>query len=172
MLLPLMDHAWLYREYHRDKPWNDPANGEFAKTRIPNYVCPDDPTPQDAQGRYYSSYALPTGPGTAFDGPEPMTLDDFTDGITQTILVVEACGANIIWNEPRDIDVSREEPRVEIMEKTQTSSNAWLSGYHFDTVNVAFADGSVKPLSKDIDPAVLKALATPNGDDHLDPNAY
>jgi prepilin-type processing-associated H-X9-DG protein len=159
-ILPLMDQSALYRSYQRDKPWNDPANDEFTKIWIKAYSCPSNPNLQDSQGRYYTAYALMTGTGTAFDGPKTLSLDDIAagPGLTHTMLMGEACGANIVWNEPRDIDVARERPGVNLPGKTRGTSGGWLSTYHKAQVNVAFADGSVKSLSVDTDPEVLKAM--------------
>lgn len=168
-LLPLMDQSALYRAYQRDKPWDDPANGEFTKIWIKVLSCPSNPNLNDSQGRYYTAYALMTGPGTAFDGPNPLTLDDIGQGkgLTQTLIIGEACGANIVWNEPRDIDVSQERPGVNLPGKTRGTSNGWLSTYHKDNVNIAFADGSVKSVSANIDPEVLKALVSVDPADRL-----
>lgn len=161
-LLPLMDESALYQSYHRDKPWNDASNDEFAKIWIKAYSCPSNPNLKDSQGRYYTAYALMTGPGTAFDGPQTMSLDElgFGPGLSQTMLIGEACGANIVWNEPREIDVARERPGVNLPGKSQGTSSGWLSTYHKDQANIAFADGAVKSISMKIDPEVLKAMAS------------
>lgn len=159
-VLPVVLDTSVYKRYRRDKPWNDPANREFSTTRIAPYTCPSNPNPRDAEGRYYTAYALLTGPGTMYDGDKPPRLNDIGGSLSQTILLAEACGANIVWNEPRDIDVSRELVGVNLPGRTRGSSAGWLSGGHYGGVNVAFADGSARTLSANIDPAVLKALAT------------
>lgn len=161
-ILPLMDQSALYRSYQRDKPWNDPANDEFTKIWIKAYSCPSNPNLKDDKDRYYTAYALLTGPGTAFDGPQTMSLDELGlgPGLSQTMLIGEACGANIVWNEPRDIDVARERPGVNLPGKSRGTSSGWLSTYHTDQANIAFADGSVKSISTTIDPEVLKAMVT------------
>ncbi len=167
-ILPLIDESALYRAYHRDKPWDDPANDEFAKHQIKVYWCPSNPQEKDAQGRYYSSYAALTGPGTAFVGPHALTLDEIgTAGeLSKTILFVEACGANIVWNEPRDIPTDQRPAGVNLPGPTRGTSGGWLSTYHKETANIAFADGSVHSISANIDPAVLKALSTVDPQDN------
>lgn len=164
-ILPLVDHSAIFHDYHRDKPWNDPANFKFAQTRIPIFVCPTNPTPRDAQGRFYTAYALLTGPGTAYDQSEPRKLEELPNGLTQTILVVEACGANIVWNEPRDLDVDRDRIQVNVPKESIQTGGGWVSSQHGNEINVAFADGSAKTISANIDPDVLKALATPRPTD-------
>lgn len=160
LLLPMMDHVAMYRAYHHDKPWHDPANQEFARTKIPYFTCPENPTPRDAQGRYYTAYALLTGPGTAYDQPMSRKLDDLPNGQTQTILAVEACGANIVWNEPRDLDVIRDRILVGSRDEPIQTAGGWVSRQHKDYVNVVFADGSTRTLSLTIDPEVLKAMTS------------
>jgi len=163
-LLPLLDQAAMYRAYHRDKPWNDPANREFAETKIPEFHCPDNPTPRDALGRYYTAYAFLTGPGTAYDQPEPRTLEDLRNGLSQTLLAVEACGANIVWNEPRDLDVVREGIVPDPKRDSIATAGGWVSPHHPDYVNVVYADGSTRTLSLKIDPEVRKALSKPSNE--------
>lgn len=161
-ILPMIDESALYRAYHRDKPWDDLANDEFAKHQIKVYQCPSNPQEKDAQGRYYSSYAALTGPGTAFVGPQALTLDEIgaAGGLSNTMLLVEACGANIVWNEPRDIPTDQRPAGVNLPGPTRGTSGGWLSTYHKGIANIAFADGSVHAISANIDPAVLKALST------------
>jgi prepilin-type processing-associated H-X9-DG protein len=165
-LLPLLDHAAMYRAYHRDKPWNDPANQEFAQTKIPAFICPENPTPRDAQGRYYTAYALLTGSGTAYDQPTPQKLEELPNGLTSTILAVEASGANIVWNEPRDLDVAQDRILVGPRNEPIRTVGGWVSRQHKDYVNVVFADGSTRTLSLTIDPEVLKAMTAAESADH------
>lgn len=161
LLLPWIDQAALYRSYHGDNSWDDPENLEFAKTKISIYVCPDNPMPQDSLERYFTAYALLTGPGTAYDLDEPRRLMELPDGMTQTILFVEACGANIVWTEPRDVNVDRAQIEVNVKQESVRTTGGWQTRQHEDYVNVAFADGSTRSLSLKIDPEVRKALANP-----------
>src|SRR5262249_20197776 len=131
-VLPMLDHSAMYRAYHRDKPWNDPANLEFAETKISTFICPENPTPRDAQGRYYTAYALLTGPGTAYDQPTPQKLEELPNGLTQTMLAVEACGANIVWNEPRDLDVTQDRILVGSRDEPIQTAGSWVSRQHKD----------------------------------------
>jgi prepilin-type processing-associated H-X9-DG protein len=103
-----------------------------------------------------------------------MSLDEIgmADGLTNTMLLGEACGLNIVWNEPRDIEVGTLPAGVNLSGKTPGTSDGWLSSYHLDSANVAFADGSTRTISKKIDPKILKALTTVDGDDTPEKGAW
>lgn len=167
-ILPYADATALYRAYHHDKPWNDPANEEYAKKWLKVYSCPSNPYLKDKKGRYYSAYAMLIGPETMFDGSRSLSLDELGEkkGLSNTAVLGEACGMNIVWNEPRDVDVAQVSAGINLPGKTRGTSDGWLSSFHRDAANVAFADGSVHTLSANIDPKVLKALTTPDPSDN------
>jgi prepilin-type processing-associated H-X9-DG protein len=79
----------------------------------------------------------------------PMIMD-ITDGVSNTILLVES-KRDIPWTKPEDIPFDPNRPSRE------------LEGFHESGFNAAFADGSVRFISKSIDQTVLKALITRSG---------
>lgn len=78
-------------------------------------------------------------------------------------MVVEACGMNIIWNEPRDIDLTTTPIAVNLPGKPRHHSPAMVSSLHKGGGNVLFADGTIRFISQTIDPKVLQALTTARG---------
>jgi prepilin-type processing-associated H-X9-DG protein len=106
-----------------------------------------------------------TGPGTPLPPEGPLALNQITDGQAQTLLVGEACGAGIVWTEPRDIDVSADEIGINRPGPAQDRSGGILSSYHVGGTTVLMADGRVTFLSDRIDEPTLRALTTANADD-------
>jgi type II secretory pathway pseudopilin PulG len=146
--------------YDRALSWDTDANLTVAQREPLLYSCPANRTPQDALPRWYTAYAFVTGPGTAFPEAGPLTLGDITDGTSNTLLVVEACGQNIVWTEPRDVDVSHEALQINAPGAQPGTSDGIASSYHEGGAQAALADGSVRFLSAQIDESVLRALTT------------
>ena len=158
--LPDRDDVIQVQNYDREKTWDNPANLAAAQQKMKIYSCPANRTPQDAQQRWYTAYAFLTGPGTAFPEAGPLTLDDITDGTSNTLLIVEACGRNIVWTEPRDVNVSRETFKINAAGDQPGTSAGILSSNHEGCAQAAFADGSVRLLSAEMDASVLRTLTT------------
>src|SRR5262249_62242201 len=99
-----------------------------------------------------TTYRPPGGPATIFPGAEAVKMQAITDGLSNTILVVEASdAAAVTWTKPDDWDIA-----VELDVQS-------LFGHHSNGTNFAFADGSVLFLEKTVTPKVLQALTTRNG---------
>ena len=163
-ILPALDHAALYREYEKTAVWDQPPNEKMALTKLNDFTCPSNYHPQDAHGRWFTAYSMPTGPHTVGQNPNGTKIQDITDGTSQTLLLVEACGAQIIWTEPRDVNVSVQETGINLNGSRPGRSAGWLSSYHeAGVINVVMADGSTRFISAKTDPAVLKKLATIDG---------
>lgn len=165
-LLPDLDQPILRRKYDDERSWDDTANLEVAKQSFMGFLCPGEIEMRDEHGHWFTSYFLITGPKTAFPRGKGISFDAITDGRSQTLLVTEAGGQNIVWTEPRDLDVARDPISVSHLTWTHqpTPSPGILSSYHTGRgAHAVFADGSVKFISEQIDPAVLKALTTSTG---------
>jgi beta-lactamase regulating signal transducer with metallopeptidase domain len=97
------------------------------------------------------------GPGHRFPTPAPVepnaavpegpSIQQFTDGTSNTILTVEA-RRDIPWTKPEDIPFNPKAPLPE------------LGGFTPDGFNAGFADGSVHYIKKSIKTHVLIALIT------------
>lgn len=158
-LLPYIDRTELRREYRDELAWDDPSNLKVAQTSMESLICPSAPLQEDSQKRKFTSYALVTGLGT--ECPDGRSLDSIKlDGTSQTAIVIEACGRNIVWTEPRDVDVSVETMRLNQRGPRPLESPSLGSGFHRRGVNVLLADGSVRTMPLNTDPKVLKALTT------------
>ena len=78
----------------------------------------------------------------------------FTNGLSQTILIVEVHGLKISWTEPRDITLD------ELIQRVKASGGhiGHVSGF-----NATMADGSVRNFPAQINPEDLRIMATVNG---------
>ncbi len=168
-LLPFLEEQGLHDRYQSDQPWNDEPNREIAKTRIRVYECPSAPLAVTSEGYALTGYATITGKNAMWGKKKSLNLEAVSkgDGLSQTLLIVEACGQNIAWSEPRDVDLDSMPIGINLPGKKVGHSDGLLSGYHGGGVNVAFGDGSARFLSETIDLEVLKKLCTATGDDML-----
>jgi prepilin-type processing-associated H-X9-DG protein len=162
-LLPQLDRRDLQSTYSVAQAWDADANQQIARTELRYLSCEKNPFPADEAGRYYTDLAVVTGPKTAFPGGKGMTLDAFTDGTSHTIVIGECSGLNVVWTEPRDIDVSKQKIGINLPGDRPRFSSSILSSYHPGGAHVIFVDGSVRFLSEKIDPKVLQALTTATG---------
>ncbi|MFO0919383.1 MAG: DUF1559 domain-containing protein [Planctomycetaceae bacterium] len=152
-------------DYDDTKPWDATPNDQLAFHRKTMYTCPADRDPIDPEGRWYTAYAMLTGPGTLGQPGRKLTPQDVTDGMATTIAVVEACGAKIIWTEPRDIDVAVQPAGINLPGESPGTSRGWLSSCHSGGAHALMADGSVRFVSQQINDTVLRGLATIAGDE-------
>ncbi len=148
-ILPYVEQAALYQQFHLDEPWDSEHNKELIKNMPPVYISPNQ---ADLAKEGKTVYLVPTGKSTAFEGPEGLGIREFTDGTSNTILAVEAHpDAAVIWTKPDDLAVDFKNPLKGL-------KSARVGGFQ-----ALFADGSVRFISDMIDIAVLKALFTRAG---------
>ena len=83
-----------------------------------------------------------------------MELDQITDGLENTILVVEVLSGSTFWTEPLDIEFDAMRFRID------DSENGEISGRHRGGVNAVFADGETFFLSNSVSADELRALLT------------
>lgn len=165
-LLPFVDEKPRRARYDDSATWDSPANLMLAKEFVHAYDCPSQGNVtggRDAEGRFFSAYAAVTGAGSAFSDSARPLFPKYPDGASQTLLLVEACGQEIVWTEPRDVDLSSTPIGVNLNGTTPTHSPGLGSSYHAGGFQVLMAGGNVRFLSQKIDPDVLRKLATAEG---------
>jgi prepilin-type processing-associated H-X9-DG protein len=161
LILPFVEQKALYDQIHLDEPWDSPNNIGFA-ARMPSvYACPSNAA---APGSTTTDYAVVEGPGSIFDGDKPCHLGTVRDGLSNTLLVVEASGANIPWMEPRDLDFARMQCVI------GGAGGNEISSHHPGTATVGFADGSARTLTSGTSPAVVRSLMTRGGGEAIPAN--
>src|SRR5262249_30077273 len=95
------------------------------------------------------------GKGAAFERQQPIRIADFTDGASNTILIVEA-ESPIPWTKPEDLPFVADQALPK------------FGGVFQDYFNALFCDGSVRVLAKKTDVETLRALITRNGGEVVD----
>lgn len=153
LILPHLGEQTLYERYRFDEPWNSPDNLAVAKEMPSVFRCPDDwqAGPSD------TSYAMLVGPGAFSEGATPTTIEDITDGVDNTIAVVETSGFGIRWTQPRDLDVEEMSYTVNDATDLGPTSN------HEGCAEHLFAGGTHLAISDQINPESLHAAITRAG---------
>lgn len=152
-----------YTWYHLNETWDSAHNSQYQDKCPVAYHCPSHPT-----DNHFTAYAMLTGPGTVGgDGLTATKLGDITDGTSQTLMIVEACGREIIWTEPRDVEVTDESLGVNLPGDRPGHSRGILSSHHVGGAHGLLADGTVRFFAETMDKTVLKALTTINGGEEV-----
>lgn len=167
-ILPFLDQQEAFDSYDRGLAWGVAPNAKLSRHEVPPFVCPTAAYPKDNQGRWYSAYSMPTGPRTVGESSTGTKIQSITDGTSNTLLVVEACGTQIVWTEPRDVNVAAQPTGINLKGAQPQQSAGWLSSYHSHGTHTLLADGSVKFRSQRTDPTVLKNMATKDGGEVFD----
>jgi len=155
LILPFIEEADLYEQFHLDEPWDSPHNKTLL-LRMPALYR--SPTSGAAPG--YTNYLTPRGENTAFPGAKPIGMRDITDGTSHTIMLVEASDARAVpWTKPDDFAYDQGNPM------------AGLVGLQPGGFLAAMCDGSVQLLPAGIGPEMLKAYFTRNGGESVPPRA-
>jgi hypothetical protein len=135
----------LYAAYDFSKPWDHPANRDVLEQMPVIYRCPTD---TDANP-ICTSYAGAFGPNCFFQGTEPTRIQDFTDGLSETIAAGEMRKATIPWTKPQDVDVQLT-PRL--------NQQGGFGARHGDGCQILFASGSRTRLSERASKETLRKL--------------
>ncbi len=150
LVLPFIEQDALYQEFHLDEPWDSPHNLTLLP-RMPGTYRP----PPGKAGKvppHHTVCHVFVGPGAAFEGREGLRLpDDFPDGTSNTILIVEA-GAPVLWTKPEDLAYTPHGPLPE------------LPTLFRDGFRVGMADGTTRWVAKGTTETTLRDLITRNAD--------
>ena len=149
-MLPYMDQAPLFNQFHQDEPWDSDHN----KTLIEKMPAIFESPGVTEKGK--TSVHVFTGEGAPFAGDEGPGIQNITDGTSNTILTVLAGSDKAeIWTKPGGLDFDPADP-VKSLGKTDKQ------------ILVGFMDGSVRSLSADIEPTLLAGLITHAGGEVVD----
>jgi prepilin-type N-terminal cleavage/methylation domain-containing protein/prepilin-type processing-associated H-X9-DG protein len=153
LILPFMEQSGLYNQYDFNEPWNGPNNIKLLDSMPRTFACPS----RDSDPTGLTSYVAITGPGTMFPGAGSAKFADVTDGLPNTLMVVEVANVNIPWTAPQDLDVRTMSFRI------NDAKGPGISSQHPGGANVVFGDARTCFLLKSIAPEDLRALITISG---------
>jgi hypothetical protein len=158
LVLPYLERdGWiepgLFKQFKLDEPWDSSHNFRLL-ARMPKVYA----LPKGVRAEPFTTlYQVFTGPRTAFEGVKGVPMAEFTDGTSNTFLVVEAATA-VPWTKPDDLPYHPAKPLPAL--------GATFQGYF----HASFADGSVRLLRKDTPDATLRAMITRNGGEEVNRN--
>jgi len=154
-LLPYVGQQVLSDHVRFDRSWSDPANADAIRTFVPSYrlYFEAEHTTDGLGIAHYSLNARLIKPGKR----TPQT--DSPDGAANTIFAGEVIENVPAWAQP----ANWRDPALGLNKSPQGFGSPHPNG-----LNVSLADGSVRFLTNEIDPAVLRALATPDGGEEID----
>lgn len=139
-ILPMIDEAALYQQFNLDEPWDSETNKKLIE-KMPKIFQVKGADP----GK--TSFHLFTGPGAPFADESTPSIAQFTDGTSNTLLIVEAAADTAeIWTKPGGLDF---DPKNPIKALGKLPDNEFIA---------VFADGSARAISKSINPANMRRL--------------
>lgn len=150
-LLPHLDYSPQYQSIDQDLPWDDPGQGSAFRTIIPVYHHPSQTELFTSDGFATSHYA---GNVNVLPNDSQLTLGDVTDGTSNTIAAGEVTAGFKAWGDPTNL----RDPATGIGNRPDQFGSSSPGG-----ANMLFMDGSVRFISENIDPEVLRGLSTPDG---------
>jgi hypothetical protein len=150
LLLPFIDQEKLYKEFKLDEPWDSPHNLELLRRMPMSFAAPGRKAALIPADHTFCHVFV--GRGTAFEHPEGQRVASFINGLSSTLLIVEG-GKPVPWTKPEELLYAPDSPLPD------------LPGPFKDILRIAFADGSVQYLKRDISESALRVLITRNGKD-------
>jgi hypothetical protein len=144
-ILPYIEQEGLYKEFHLDEPWDSEHNKKLIP-RMPRIYQSSKKLPEVLG---VTTYLTPRAKETAFPGKDAIAIKDISDGTSNTILLVDVDDDHaVIWTEPDDLKIDPKKPHT------------GLGNRNGEGFLIAFADGSVHFLKKDISVKNLWAMFT------------
>lgn len=165
-ILPYIDQAPLYNQIDFNKAWDDDANANAIRNRVPVYLNPS--LSIDANGKVGVTHYVGLA-GIGKDGPLLKVNDpkagifgydrvigfrNITDGTSNTIMVSDASKDLGSWAAGGKSTIRP------LTTKPYINGPDGLGGVHLGGMNVLMADGSVRFVSENINASILEALVT------------
>ncbi len=143
-LLPHLGEQALYDSFRLNEPWDSPHNLAALQRMPAVFDSPD--RPHDGK----TSIMLIVGDETAYAGGRRPRLAEITDGLSKTIMFVEAGPDKAVpWTKPEDLPFLPADPAAALGQLPDASFLA------------AFFDTSISPVPASLDVETLRRLIRP-----------
>ncbi|HND56788.1 MAG TPA: DUF1559 domain-containing protein, partial [Pirellulaceae bacterium] len=154
-VLPFLEQGPLYEKFKLDEPW-DSAHNKTLIEKMPRVYAAPGHERLAATGK--TVYVVPTGEKAVFSDKDGMSIAKITDGTSNTLMTVQVPASRaVIWTQPADweYDVKNVLDRL-----VEDGEQGFLAG---------LCDGSVRFISRSIDPKTLLKLLQANDGQVIDP---
>ncbi len=149
-LIPFVEASRLYESIDQKSAWDSPRNAEPFSTVFPAYMNPGVDSPdRTANGYGITHYSVNSN---LYSRTKPIAFQDVEGGTAHTLMLGEVNTNFVAWADP---DNKRDPSRG-----LNTVPVGFGSPYRQGT-QFTLCDGSLRTLSDDIDPVVLRQLADP-----------
>jgi hypothetical protein len=133
LLLPFIEGDPLFKQFTFDEPWDSLHHLGLLAQMLRVYFPFDGSSPPRLHTTFYQVFV---GPGTAFEETRELRFkDDFPDGTSNTVFIVEA-GVAVSWSKPEDLVYGEGQPLPK------------LGAIFRDSFRAALGDGSVRPFRR------------------------
>jgi prepilin-type processing-associated H-X9-DG protein len=161
LILPYMEgQTDLYSRIDLGATWDDAGNAPALQTVIPQYLHPGIEFLKNEAGYALSHYAANAD---LLGGDHRRTISEVSDGTSNTFMAGEVVSDFKPWGDP----TNWRDPRLGLNRSPQGFGSPSPGGANF-----LFGDGSVRFIKNAVDPQVLKALATPAGNEKIRSDQY
>lgn len=155
LLLPYLGEEALYESLDLQEPWDSEANRQWHDSPVDVYQCPADSSGRSTD----TNYLMIIGEKGVSKGSESLKAVEVTDGVANTILLVEVAGSGIHWMEPEDL-------RWEETDFAVNGANS-LSSEHDGGAHVMMCDGAVEFIEDSTLQEDVHAMATRAGGESI-----
>lgn len=154
LILPYLGENALYDKMDLSQPWDSEVNRTARETMVDAYQCTC-----ELGSNTLTSYFAVIFDGGIMTGPSQTKPEQMTDGLDNTILIVEGPpGKSISWIEPNDLSLR------EFLEFEWGSKMS----HHVGGTHVTMADGKTFFITSSIDKQTLRAMLTASGGEPVD----
>ncbi len=151
LILPYIEQDALYKKFKLDEPWDSENNKKLLDQMPKVYAIPG-----QKAGASETHYRVFAGNGAAFEWVKGVRLIDYTDGTSNTLMVVTAANA-VPWTKPDELEFDPDaDPTKQI---GLVVNGRW---------QFVMGDGSVRSLNKFPPKDTMKALVTRAGGEVID----